>query len=554
MKLLGVGIGNWRSIGEEMVWVDFRKKLTLISGANNSGKSNVLTAVSRFSPKFAIGRPSLTDLHKRNASTLPKFGFLFQAEEHERAETGMDDGIYKVIFQYVDDQFTLHADTILSFPEDVLHRITIAKQSFFEGLRGDPRLAKIADQPERLRIIALSEIALELLSKIPTFHFIDAERSFGENTSRDSSYLSKLGSWQIPDLQNDSDNRFAILLDSIRFLLKQPNLELQVRDGKELFVREENLRLLMHNHGDGIRQALYILIQILDQPNSIICVEEPESHLNPRMQRDLLQILIEKIPNTIVATTHSQYVLGFHKSVEIIYVRKNEGASIPAQVTEAQNGLSLLRDLGYSAGDLIRSGYVVWVEGPSDRFYIRKWLSIMDDDLVEGTDFTILMYGGSSLKYISFAQDPPSQFMEILSISPFATLVVDSDKSTLNAPLTRDVQRIQSECATTQTHLWITKGRTIENYVPGQRFRDAFETLTFHDLASELDMFETVDNFIQRIANPLANGEMPKYSNHKPDYARKISSILHDTDMTQDLKEKTIALVKRIRDAKDMRL
>ncbi|SHU60945.1 Uncharacterised protein [Mycobacteroides abscessus subsp. bolletii] len=50
-------------------------------------------------------------------------------------------------------------------------------------------------------------------------------------------------------------------------------------------------------------------------------------------------------------------------------------------------------DLGYRPSDLLQANYVVWVEGPSDRTYIRRWLQIANPDLQEGIDYSIMFYG-----------------------------------------------------------------------------------------------------------------------------------------------------------------
>jgi len=45
MKLTSVGIGNYRSIGEEPVTINLEKKINVLIGANNSGKSSVMKAM-----------------------------------------------------------------------------------------------------------------------------------------------------------------------------------------------------------------------------------------------------------------------------------------------------------------------------------------------------------------------------------------------------------------------------------------------------------------------------------------------------------------------------
>ena len=47
MKLLRIGVANFRSIGAQPVMIDLQKRINLLIGANNSGKSNVLTIFQR---------------------------------------------------------------------------------------------------------------------------------------------------------------------------------------------------------------------------------------------------------------------------------------------------------------------------------------------------------------------------------------------------------------------------------------------------------------------------------------------------------------------------
>jgi len=42
MKIVRLGFANFRSIGSEPVILDLQKRINLLIGANNSGKSNVL--------------------------------------------------------------------------------------------------------------------------------------------------------------------------------------------------------------------------------------------------------------------------------------------------------------------------------------------------------------------------------------------------------------------------------------------------------------------------------------------------------------------------------
>jgi recombinational DNA repair ATPase RecF len=47
MKLTHLGVSYYRSIGAELVTIDLSKKITVLVGANNCGKPNVLRVLER---------------------------------------------------------------------------------------------------------------------------------------------------------------------------------------------------------------------------------------------------------------------------------------------------------------------------------------------------------------------------------------------------------------------------------------------------------------------------------------------------------------------------
>lgn len=49
--------------------------------------------------------------------------------------------------------------------------------------------------------------------------------------------------------------------------------------------------------------------------------------------------------------------------------------------------------IGVKASDLLQSNCVIWVEGPSDRIYIKKWIELFDGhNLEEGLDYQFIYY------------------------------------------------------------------------------------------------------------------------------------------------------------------
>ena len=82
MKLTHVGISNFRSIGEEFVTIDLTKKINVLVGANNCGKSNVLRALC----SFGNTSEDVLDRHYRADIIYPcwELGAAAESGDHPR--------------------------------------------------------------------------------------------------------------------------------------------------------------------------------------------------------------------------------------------------------------------------------------------------------------------------------------------------------------------------------------------------------------------------------------------------------------------------------------
>lgn len=66
---------------------------------------------------------------------------------------------------------------------------------------------------------------------------------------------------------------------------------------------------------------------------------------------------------------------------------------------------SILSALGTQGSDLLQTNGIIWVEGPSDIIYIQKWLEMYVSEngqplFSKGTDYEFSMYGGALLDYL----------------------------------------------------------------------------------------------------------------------------------------------------------
>ena len=176
----------------------------------------------------------------------------------------------------------------------------------------------------------------------------------------------------------------------------------------------------------------------------------------------------------VFLTTHSNVAIdlfGNCPDAQILKVCNDGYKSTVETVMTDESKRNLLDDLGVKASDLLQTNCAIWVEGPSDRIYIKKWLEMFNNGnkLEEGLHYQFIFYGGALLSHYSTQDDG---FINLLKINKNSYVVMDSDKISMHSRLKGRVKRIKEELP--RTH-WITLGKEIENYLPSAALTSYFE-------------------------------------------------------------------------------
>jgi len=101
--------------------------------------------------------------------------------------------------------------------------------------------------------------------------------------------------------------------------------------------------------------------------------------------------------------------------------------AIVTTVSDYLHGRSVLDDLDIRASDILQANGIIWVEGPSDRLYLNRWIELWTvGALREGAHYQILQYGGSLLAHLDAEPpDTPSDTIHILTLNRNAAVLLE---------------------------------------------------------------------------------------------------------------------------------
>lgn len=236
----------------------------------------------------------------------------------------------------------------------------------------------------------------------------------------------------------DKHREFEVFL-SKRFFDNQP-VTVHAHDGDErVWVQiGERDEFAIHELGDGIQAAILIAYPIFLEPDSLFFIEEPEVGLHPLMQRRVVELMLDQPRHQYFVTTHSNHLLDLTlaygtSQISIYRFRRVDPklSKFEVQQTREDDG-RVLEDLGAQPSSLFLGNKSVWVEGITDRLYLREYLRIYQSKLppechiVEDVDYIITEYGGGNVIHWNFL-DSEHQQIKLERLCGRAFLLADGD-------------------------------------------------------------------------------------------------------------------------------
>jgi len=209
--------------------------------------------------------------------------------------------------------------------------------------------------------------------------------------------------------------KFEKFLSQNFFNNKDVEITASSENTNEIYFDIDDEERKLFNLGDGLQSIILLMFPIYTaNENTWVFIDEPENHLHPGFQKIFLRTILHdeylKSKNLrFFITTHSNHFLDDsikNDDISIFQFEKNEDETISIEYLNKPSKTTL-DILGVSNASVLISNSSIWVEGPTDRYYLSYFLDQYSKEknkskLMEDIDFAFFEYGGNLIAHYLF--------------------------------------------------------------------------------------------------------------------------------------------------------
>lgn len=393
MQLASFTVSNFRSItaAKKVPLTDY----SVLVGANNEGKSNVLHALAmgmqvidgfkHMAVRDSLGR--IRNIRKDSVS-----GIQNSYEWRRDFPLSLQQGNKEKLKTEVTLEFKFSNNEVESFQNEIGSRLNgtlpiLIKFSAhdIEILISKPGRGNVTLNKKKRKIT-------DFISKKITFDYIPAIRTPEtaqkvlanfltqelNRMKRDEIYrdafntISKVQDDILSNLSKSITESISSLLPSVKAIdvrLNKPNrITIPLISSNSLNIEvDDGNRTPLDQKGDGVKSLVVLALMhyasnaASSSSNSIFAIEEPEAHLHPQAIHEIRNAMAElSTHNQVVLTSHSPLLINPAKIESTIVVQKNK-AAIARNIAEVRNVLGVR-----NSDNLQSARLVALVEGETD--------------------------------------------------------------------------------------------------------------------------------------------------------------------------------------------